>query len=87
MKNLKKILYQPKKSIEANKSEHPTGTLATTFQKPSGEANPYVCFGYIPHTIWDHTRGQVSVSMNDNPINKNKQLNNKRHKDGNQNSK
>ena len=37
MKNLKDILDQEKLSIEANNSEHPTGTLATTFHKPAGE--------------------------------------------------
>ena len=35
-KNLKDILDQEKQSIEANKFEHPTGTLAMTFHKPAG---------------------------------------------------
>ena len=48
MKKLVDILYQAKQSIEANNSEHPTGTLATTFYKPVGEENPYVRFGYGP---------------------------------------
>ena len=46
------ILYQEKQSIEANKYEHPTGTLTMTFHKPAGEANLYVRFGYSPHTIF-----------------------------------
>ena len=44
-----------KKSIEENKSEHPTGTLGTTFHKSSGEENPFVQFGYVPQTICNHT--------------------------------
>ena len=44
MKNLKNILDQENKSIEANKSEHPTGILATTFHKPTGGENSYVQF-------------------------------------------
>ena len=36
----------------------PTGILATTFQKPTGEVNPYVQFGYCPQTIWDCTQGK-----------------------------
>ena len=56
--------------------EHPTGTLATTFPKSAGEENVYVRFVYIPQTILHHTRGQVSVSMNIDPINAKKQVNN-----------
>ena len=51
-KNLKDILYHENQSTEVNKSEHPTGTLATTFHKPAGEENQYVWFGYIPQTIF-----------------------------------
>ena len=51
-KNLKDILNQEMQSIDANKSEHPTDTLVTTFQNPAGEANTYVPFGYGPQTIW-----------------------------------
>ena len=43
--NLKGILDQDNQSIEANKSENPTGILDTTFPKPAGEENPYVQFG------------------------------------------
>ena len=51
--HLKDILDQAKQSIDENKSEHPTGTLAMTFQKPAGEANIYVQFGYSPQTIYN----------------------------------
>ena len=51
-KSLKDILFQDNQSIEANKSEHQTRTLTTTFHKPVGEANIYVRFGYIPHKIF-----------------------------------
>ena len=40
-----------------------------TFYKPTGEANLYVWFEYVPLTIFNHTLGQVSVSMNSDPIN------------------
>ena len=46
-----------------------TVPLATTFHKPVGGANMYVQFGYVPLKIWNYTQGQVSGSMNTNPIN------------------
>ena len=46
-----------------------TGTLVTNFHKAAGEANPYVWFEYIPLKICNNNRGQVSVSMNADPIN------------------
>ena len=46
-----------------------TGTLVTTFHKPAGEENPYVWFGYVPLTIFNHIPVQVSGSMNSNPVN------------------
>ena len=46
-----------------------TGTLATTLHKPAEEENVYVWFGYGPLTICNHTQGQVSGSMNADPIN------------------
>ena len=49
--NLKDILDQGNQSIEYKKSEHPTGTIATTFHKPAGEANMYIRFWYSPHTV------------------------------------
>ena len=55
-------------SFEENKSEYPTGNLATIFHKPVEEANPYVQFVYVPQKICNHTRGQVSGSMNSDPI-------------------
>ena len=39
------------------------------FHKHEGEENPYVWFGYVPLTIFNHTRGQVPVSMNADTIN------------------
>ena len=52
MENLKEIIYKAKQSIDANKYEHPTGILATTFHKPKGEANLYVCFSYDQQIIF-----------------------------------
>ena len=46
-----------------------TRSLATTFIIPAEEAKPYVRFGYGPLTIFNHTQGQFSGSMNDDPIN------------------
>ena len=46
-----------------------SGTLAMIFHKPVVEENPYIWFGYGPLIIYHHTRGQVSVPMNDDPIN------------------
>ena len=70
--NLKEILYQSKQSIDVNMQFHPTGTLATTLLNPPGEENPYVQFLYGPQKIFNHTQGQLSVSMNYDPINRNK---------------
>ena len=78
MNNLKEVLYQINKSIESNKSEQPTVTLTLTFHKPVGEENPYIRFGYGPHKNFNHTRGQVSGSMNSDLINANKQVKNQR---------
>ena len=46
-----------------------TGTLTTTLHKPAGEAHLYVQFGYVPLKHFNHTRGQVSGTMNSDPIN------------------
>ena len=46
--NLKGILDQANQSIYGNKYENPTVTLTTTFDKPTGEANQYLRFGYVP---------------------------------------
>ena len=46
-----------------------TSTLATKFHKPVGEANMCVRFGYGPLTIFNPTEGQVSGSLNADPIN------------------
>ena len=44
-------------------------TLDTTFYRPTGEANMYIWFGYGPLIICNHTCGQVSLTMNSDPIN------------------
>ena len=43
-------------------------TPATTFHEPTGEEIPWVHFEYGPLKTCLHTRGQVSVSMNADPI-------------------
>ena len=75
------ISYQEKQSIDMNKYEQPTGTLATTFYKFVSGTNKYTQFKYVPQKIFKHNQGQVSVSMNNYPINANKNFNNKQHKD------
>ena len=45
-----------------------TGTLATALHKHAVETNTYDRFIYSPLSILYHTWGQVSGSMNDNPI-------------------
>ena len=40
-----------------------------TFHKDAEEANTYVWVGYGPETIYQHAQGQVSGSMNADPIN------------------
>ena len=74
MMNLKYILDKSKQYIDVKKYENPTGTLDTTFLKPVVGVNPFVRFGYDPQTICNHTQGQVSGSMNADPINTNKQF-------------
>ena len=70
-------------SIKSKISEHPTGTLAIKFHKPAGEENPYVRFGYVPQKISNHTRGQLSVSMNSDVIDSKIQAKNQQLKDDN----
>ena len=82
-KEIEGYLDQSKQSIEANNSEHPTGTLAMTFHRTVGETNMYVWFGYIPQTICNNTQGQVSGSMNADQINVNKHVKSQRRKDDN----
>ena len=53
-----------KKINGVNDQLESTGTLATTFHKPAGEASPYVWFGFVLQTIFNHTREQVLVPMN-----------------------
>ena len=45
------IIDQWKQSIEANKSEYPSGNLTTTVEKPDGEFFN-VWIGYGPQTIF-----------------------------------
>ena len=59
----------PIKALIATGATTKTGTLSKTLQKRMGEANMYVRFGYVPLTILNHIRGQVSVSMNADIIN------------------
>ena len=51
-----------------------------TIHKDAEEANTYVWVWYGPETIFQNTQGQVSVSMNADPINTKKQVNNQRQK-------
>ena len=46
-----------------------TCTLDMTFYKPEGESNMYLRFGYVLLAIFNHTRGEVSRSMNADTIN------------------
>ena len=43
--------------------EIPTVTLSTTLLKPTGQANLYVWFVYVPHTVWNNAQRQISGSM------------------------
>ena len=84
---MKNILDKAKQYIEAKKSEHPPGKLTITFDKPPGEENTYVWFGYSPQKTFNHTRRQVSGSMNSYPINANKHVTNQQRNDDNKKSK
>ena len=55
--------------LDNDKWKHKTGTLVTTFHKPTGEVNLYVIFVYVPQIIFNHTQGQASVSINADPVN------------------
>ena len=46
-----------------------TSTLVMTFKNCGGGKSLYFRFGYDLLTICNHTQGQVSVSMNMDPIN------------------
>ena len=74
MNNLKDILEQETQSIGINASLHPTDTLVTTIHKPAGEANLYVRFRYGQQKNYNHIWGQVSLLMNADLINMNKQV-------------
>ena len=81
--NLMRFFYQAKQLIEANNSEHTTGTLTTTFHRPVGEANPYIQIVYGPQTICNHTQRQFSGLKKADTINANKQVKNQWRKDDN----
>ena len=65
------MLDQENQSIEANKYEHPTNTLAMTFHKPAGGETFFVWFVYVSHIICNHNQGQVLRSMNAYLVNAN----------------
>ena len=73
--------------IDVNKNVHPTGTLTTTFLRPTGKANTRVQFIYTPQKVFNHNRVQVSASMQADLTNNNKQVNNQQHLDLSENSK
>ena len=68
LNNLRKFL-DSNQYIDCNRCKHKKITLATTFHNLTGGKNPYVQLGYIPLTVFYHARGQVSVSMDADPIN------------------
>ena len=55
--------------IDGNMCNKKPGNLVTNFHNTVGEANLYVRFGYSPLEIWNHNQGNVSGSMNADPIN------------------
>ena len=57
------MLYQEKKSIEANKYEPPNVTLATTFYKPAGEEDPFVRFVYGPQKSSNTSKDKVQDQL------------------------
>ena len=67
MPNLSNLL-ETNQCIYGNRRNYKTGTLTMNFHKPAGEANTYVQFGYSPLKIFNHTWGQVSESINADPI-------------------
>ena len=70
---MKDILDQPKQLINVKNQLHPLGTLDMTLLNHEGEENLHVQFGYGSRTILNHTQGQVSISMDYNMINANKE--------------
>ena len=67
-------------SIDDDKCNHTTFTLHVAFLNILGEANSYIRFRYSPQTIFYHNQGQVSGSMNSDPINQKTQVNNQQSK-------
>ena len=56
-------------SIDDDKCNDKNRTLTKTPPKTAGGENMYVQFVYGPQTICNHTRGQVLVSKNADPVN------------------
>ena len=63
------IALKPVNILMIKSANIKTGTLDTIFQKSAGKANPYIRFGYGSQKICNHTRVQVSVPMNADPVN------------------
>ena len=61
--------FNPLNVLMDTDKSNKTNTLATAFHKYAWEANTYVWFGYSPLKICNHTKGQVSGSMNSDPMN------------------
>ena len=78
VKKLNEVLDQSNQSIYVKNNLHTTSTLYTIFHKPTRESNLYVWFVYIPLTMFNHTRVQVTGSINAEPIKWNKKVNNLR---------
>ena len=81
--NLRDILDQEKQKIGVNKKLHPTGTLAMNFLIHYVEANLYVQLPIIPQKYFNRAQVKVSVSINADPVDLNKWVNNKWRKDRN----
>ena len=76
MKNLKEILDQANQSIDLNNQLKLTKNPTKIFHKPLGKENSYVMFAYGLQTVFNNIQGKVSLSMNNDPINTNKGVNN-----------
>ena len=81
--NLKDILDQEKKSIEANKSEHSTKNFPWPLTNLQGEGIHIPSLDTANIHFANTTGGNVSWSMNADLINSNKQVNNQRFNDDN----
>ena len=69
--------FRPRKSINwCQKAVTLNHNPIHNHPKPAREANTYFWFGYKPKTIYKHTQGNVSSSINADPTNSNKQVKN-----------